>query len=77
MAIRLTCVEKTDKTAERDWVGEQLVDEVEYNAICAELGGEPTGDVVLLEETQEGSESTAPREWRVRTAGAGGSLARS
>ena len=64
MAIRLTCME-TGKTAERDWTDGQMVGNVEYDAICAELGGEPAGDVVLFEVTREGSESTTPRQWRV------------
>lgn len=64
MAIRLTCLE-TDETAERDWIDGQMVGEVEYGEICAELGGEPTGDVVLCEVTREGSEATTPRQWQV------------
>ena len=36
MAIRLMCLD-TGKTAERDWIDGQMVGEVEYDAICAEL----------------------------------------
>ena len=66
MAIRLTCM-KTGKTAERDWTDGQMVGKVEYDAICAEVDGEPAGDVVLCEVTREASESTTPRQWRVST----------
>jgi len=65
MAIQLRCLE-TDRTAGRDWIDGQMVGEVEYRDVCAELGGEPTGDVVLCEVTREGSEATTPRQWKVR-----------
>lgn len=52
MAIRLKCME-TGKTAERDWTGGPMIGKVEYDAILTELGGEPTGDVVLVEVTPE------------------------
>ena len=66
MTIRLACLE-TGRTAQRDWVDEQIVDKREYDELFDELGGDPTGDVVLLEQTREGSESTAPRRWKVHT----------
>ena len=61
MAVQLRCLE-TNRTARRDWIDGQMVGEVEYRDVCAELGGEPTGDVVLCEVTREGSEATTPRQ---------------
>ena len=64
MTIRLTCME-TGRSTERNWADGQAVGQVECDALRSELGGEPTGDVVLVEMTREGSESTRPRQWRV------------
>ena len=64
MAIRLRCLE-TDRTADRDWIDGQIVGEVEYREACAELGGEPIGDVVLCEVVREGVEATTARQWKV------------
>ena len=49
-----------DRRAERDWHDGRIVSRAERNALVTELGDEPEGDWILVQEpVAEGSESNS------------------